>query len=130
MSRLNLEDNKLHNSTIMRGLKLASITKTLGADFTMSADLPPLITLDPGGAGRKVMMPSETDEKNFGLTFIIRNGANAAVTLTFRDSGDTTTMGTALQNEAVIATLAPAVAGAATYSWLIMAVPKTVVVDT
>jgi hypothetical protein len=120
MSRLNMDDNTLRRPTIESKLRLKTMTKTLAAAFTVTADLPPIITLDPGGATRQVVMPSETDEANWGLTFIIRNGANAAEDLTIRDSANAVTVGTISQDESALVTLAPAIAGAATYTWTVI----------
>lgn len=119
MSRLNLEDSELRRPTIVNKLRYGTISKTLTADLTLDADSPPLITLDPGGATRKVIMPSETVEANKGLTFYIRNGADAAEDLTIRNSTDTTTMGTISQNEAGTVVLMPAIAGGTTYTWVV-----------
>lgn len=120
MSRMSHDDIDVRRMVVMFGLRLATMTKTLTGTFTMTNKLPPAITLDPGGATpRKVLMPSETDAENIGLTFYIRNGADAAEDLQIRDSGDTTTLGTISQSEAAIITLMPAIAGAATYSWVV-----------
>jgi hypothetical protein len=114
-----MDDIDLRKVVIRNGLRLATMTKTLTGTFTLDKDLPPAITLDPGGATRQVVMPSETLEENHGLTFYIRNGADAVEDLTIRDSTNATTVGTISQNEAAIVTLMPAIAGAATYTWVV-----------
>lgn len=120
MSRLHMDDNELRNPKIMSGFRLQTMTKTLGAAFTITADMPPAITLDPGGATRQVIMPLETVEANKGLTFIIRNGANAAEDLTIRNAANDATLGTISQDEAALVSLMPAVAGAATFTWTVI----------
>lgn len=119
MSRLNMDDNLLRNPLIVSGLHLATMTRTLAGAFTITADLPPAITLDPGGATRTIVMPSETVEANRGLAFYIRNGADAAEDLTIRNSADAVTVGTISQNEAAWVILMPAIAGAATFTWVV-----------
>lgn len=79
-------------------LKLKALTLTLGAAFTIDADAPPVINLDPGGAGRNVTLPTEEE----GLCFLINNIADAAEDLTIKNPA-TTTIGTVSQNEAGLA---------------------------
>lgn len=65
-------------------------TKTLtDADFIMQF-------LDPGGAGRNVLLPPEA---NTNHTFWIVNKADAAETLTVKDDSAATTIGTVAQGE-------------------------------
>lgn len=119
MSRLSMDDNDLRNPTIVSGLRLRTMTKTLGAAFTITADMPPAITLDPGGATRQIVMPLETVESNKGLAFYIRNGADAAEDLTIRNAANDTTVGTISQNEAAWVILMPAIAGGETFTWVV-----------
>lgn len=75
--------------------KLGHMFQALGATFVMDADMPPLISLDPGGAGREVDLPAE--EK--GLWFLISNTADAAETLTVKEDSAVTTIATLGQDE-------------------------------
>lgn len=119
MSRMNHEDNEFRRPTIVNKLRLGHIYKTLAADFTLNADSPVALVLDPGGAGRKLIMPLETVEENKGLAFFVRNGADAAEDITVRNNGDSATIGTISQNEAAWLVLLPAINGGATYTWTI-----------
>ena len=96
MSRLNLEDNRIDRPFIASKLKMQPLVQTLGAQFAMDADMPPLLFLDPGGAGRDVLLPPE----EAGLMYCIVNTADAAETLTVKEDSDTTTIGALAQNEA------------------------------
>lgn len=97
MSRSNLDDNEARNLTQVSKMRLGINAMTLGADLTLTHGAAPLQFLDPGGAGRKVLMPTEADSK--GLCFFIVNKADAAEDLTIRDDADAATVGTISQNE-------------------------------
>lgn len=56
--------------------------------------------LDPGGAGRNVVLPNEA--ASAGKEFRIHNSAGAAEILTIKDSGGSTTVCTPTQNETAI----------------------------
>jgi hypothetical protein len=65
----------------------AAITAT--ADITLTADQVAEQTIwiiDPGGAGRKVLLPAEASSK--GLMLVIKNSADAAEVLTRRHDVD------------------------------------------
>lgn len=83
--------------TIASLLKLGVNSQTLAATYTMDHEMPPLQFLDPGGAGRTVLLPTEADSK--GLVFVIINKADAAEDLTIKDDSNTNTIGTISQNE-------------------------------
>lgn len=100
MSRINLEGSRLDDISIMSKMRLGINSMTLGADFTMDHDMPPVQFLDCGGAGRKVLMPTEAD--SVGLVFIIVNKSDAAEDITVRDDADAATIGTISQNEMAI----------------------------
>lgn len=85
---------------VMSKAKFGVNIQTLGATYTMTHDMPPLQFLDPGGAGRTVLLPTEADSK--GLFFIITNRADAAEDLTVKEDSGTTTIGTISQNECAI----------------------------
>jgi len=98
MSRVNNENGKFYDPIICMGLKLQVLTQTLAAAMTIDRDSPPMINLDPGGAGRNVTLPTEED----GLVFLINNIADAAEDITVKNPA-TTTIGTISQNEAGLA---------------------------
>lgn len=101
MSQQNLEHSTAKNFRFLEQLKLHSKTKTLAADLTVLATDPPLHFLDPGGAGRKVLLPVAS-VANAGLVFVFVNTADAAEVLTIKDSTDTTTFATPTLAEAAI----------------------------
>lgn len=79
------------------GLPLAYYqnTQTLAGTKTLTDADFPLQYLDPGGAGRNVVLPAEA---NTNHSFVIVNTADAAETLTVKDDGGTT-IGTIAQGE-------------------------------
>lgn len=76
-------------------LRFGSRASTLAADYTLEASAPIVHALDPGGATRKVLLPTA----NESLFFVIANTADAAEDLTLRDAGDTTTLATLVQGD-------------------------------
>ena len=75
-------------------------TETLAATKTLVCDDAYYQVLDPGGAGRDVVLPVEAASK--GLSFHIRNSADAAEVLTIKASDGSTTVCTPTQNEAAV----------------------------
>lgn len=71
------------SGTLLRNLLLDSQTRTLAAGLTMTVADSPLQMLDPGGAGRTVVLPAEADSD--GLSFLVYNSADAAEDLTFNN---------------------------------------------
>jgi hypothetical protein len=113
--RSNIDSARLENVLLMGGNKLGAIFQALGATFTMDADMPPLICLDPTGAGRTVLLPAESK----GLFYIIVNLADAAETLTVKEDSNTTTIGTVEQDTIGFFFCSPnAAGGAATPTWV------------
>lgn len=96
--RQRADDLQAFGLTIWSKEKRKVLTLTLGAAFVIDADSPPIINLDPGGAGRNVTLPTEEE----GLCFLINNIADAAEDLTVKNPA-TTTIGTISQNEAGLA---------------------------
>jgi hypothetical protein len=86
--RLNYEDRYTTN------------TETLAANKTLTCDDPYYQVLDPGGAGRNVVLPKEAASK--GLRFLIRNAADDAEVLTIQASDASTTVCTPTQNETAL----------------------------
>lgn len=79
----------------------AAITAT--GDITLTAAQvaeQTIWVIDPGGAGRKILLPAEADCK--GLMLVIKNSADAAEILTIKEDSDTTTIVTPTQNETAI----------------------------
>jgi hypothetical protein len=73
-------------------------SEALAATKTLVCDDAFYQVLDPGGAGRDVVLPKEAASK--GLSFHIRNSADAAEVLTIKASDGSTTVCTPTQNEA------------------------------
>lgn len=92
--RSNVEGAILSGNLLMEKNKLGSLIQTLGATFTIDDDMPHLLFLDPGGAGRTVLLPAEAR----GLWFVVVNTADAAETLTVKEDAGSTTIGTIEQD--------------------------------
>jgi hypothetical protein len=95
MSRDNIEAAEIRDCIFGKGNRDASLAATLAGIFTMTAAMPRLLFLDPGGGARDVLMPPEV----LGARYIIVNTADAAEVLTFKDDTGVTTIGAATQNE-------------------------------
>ena len=63
---------------------------TLAGEGTIAATDPETHFIDPGGAGRDVLLPAEAS--SIGLRFFIFNTADAAEALTIKEDSDTTTI--------------------------------------
>jgi hypothetical protein len=98
MSRQRLDDAAAFGFDIYNRLKIRALTLTLAAHLTVDADGPPVLNLDPGGAGRNVTLPTEDE----GLVFFINNIADAAEDLTVKNPA-ASTLGTVSQNEMGVA---------------------------
>ena len=70
-------------------------TETLTGQKTLTVNDARIQRLDPGGAGRDVLLPAEEQ----GLRVTIVNTADAAEDLTVKEDSDTTTIVTISQNE-------------------------------
>lgn len=92
--RPNIHSGRAEDYIHLRSKNLP-LVQTLGGDFVMSAGMPNVVMIDPGGAARDVRLPAEAR----GLWFIIINTANAAEALTVTDDGDTGTVVTIAQNQ-------------------------------
>lgn len=100
MSRLNNEDGEFYRPKLVEGVKGSVVKQTLTGAITLAAQLKRLYSLDPGGAGRNVILPSEA--ANAGVEFMIVNTADAAEDLTIKASDGATTVGTISQNEGAL----------------------------
>jgi hypothetical protein len=87
--RSNIEGASLYNNMIEGKNRLRRINQTLTGTLTMDDDMEHLLFLDPGGAGRTVLLPAESA----GLWFVIANTADAAEDLTVKEDSNTTTIG-------------------------------------
>lgn len=96
--RSGVQGSRVEDNTISKGNKLGHLYQKLGATFTMDADMPHLITLDPGGAARTVLLPPETQ----GLWFILFNTADASELLTVKEDSGVTTIVTLNQDEGAL----------------------------
>ena len=94
MSRLNIEGSEISGSTFMNANKFGTVVQTLTGTYTIDADSPNVLALDPGGAARNVDLPAEAN----GLFYIIANAADAAENITVRNDA-AGTVGTVGQNE-------------------------------
>jgi len=88
--RSNIVDALLSRNIIRGYNRYRTIKQTLGGTFTMDADMPHILFLDPGGADRTVLLPAETD----GLWYVIVGTGDADETLTVKEDSNTTTIGT------------------------------------
>lgn len=98
MAQTNIEHAKGTNVMFLERLKFSSRTLTLAGTLTMTNRDPIVAFLDPGGAGRKVLLPAEED----GLFFAFVNTADAAEVLTIKDDADAVTFATPTQAEAAV----------------------------
>ena len=94
--RQNHEQAIMYGMTVAHGLKLRSLAKAVTAEMPIDPTWPPVLLLDPNGAARTALLPLASSYE--GLTFFIRNTADAAETLTLEDSTSTVVIGTLAQN--------------------------------
>jgi len=73
------------------------VVETLSDDLTLDTTYGNLMTLDPGGSARDVTLPAAIN----GGWYFIANSADAAETITVKDSSGST-VATVAQNRAVI----------------------------
>lgn len=92
--RQRLDNAELFGARIWSQLKLKALTLALTAAFTVDADSPPVLNLDPNGATKVVTLPPVEE----GLVFLINNTADAAEDLTINNPA-AATIGTVSQNE-------------------------------
>ena len=88
--RQNIEGSTIGSTEFRGGNTKLSVTQTLGADFTVDADMPQSLFLDPDGTARAVILPAEGTSR--GLEFEITNTGSAAV-LTIQEDSETTDIG-------------------------------------
>lgn len=91
-----VEGADLENNMVGKSKK-RFIKQTLGGTLTMDGDEPDVLVLDPGGAGRTVLLPTEANAAN--RMFFIINAADAAEALTVKDDSNTTTVVSVGQSE-------------------------------
>jgi hypothetical protein len=100
MSRSDIDDAEARNLTQVSKARMGVGSQTLTGTTTLTHGMPPALFLDPGGATRIILMPTEADSK--GLMFLIVNKADAAEDLTVKDDANAVTIGTISQNEMAI----------------------------
>lgn len=93
-------DGEFTNPLVRSGFKLEHLAKTVTAEEALLTTYPPILLLDPNGGAKTVLLPPEADSK--GLTFIVRNTADAAETLTVEEDSSTTVIATIAQNGGAI----------------------------
>jgi hypothetical protein len=94
-SRNDIEGVRAQDLLVYSKMKLGTGFMTLGANLTLDADSPTIMTIDPTAA-RDLVLPAEAD--SVGLMFVILNAADAAEDITVKDDG-AATIGTISQNE-------------------------------
>lgn len=99
--RQRLDDPVLVAPQIVNNLKGNVVLQTLTGTMTLALPLAPIYSLDPGGAGRNLVMPDEAASK--GVTLMIINSADAAEDITVKASGGSTTVGVISQSEGALA---------------------------
>lgn len=85
MARLTLEGNRMSGMTMVSN-KWFVLSQTLTATLTLTADMPNMLFLDPGGADRNVVLPAAAN----GAWFSIYNTADASEYLDVFLTGGTT----------------------------------------
>lgn len=93
----NINGGRIENSKLVNGIMGGVNVQTLGGTFTIDKGFPLINYLDPGGAGRTVLLPAESDSE--GLILYISNQADAAEDLTVKEDSNTTTIVTISQSE-------------------------------
>lgn len=82
-------------------LRLRSLTKVLAANFTVDAQMPSVLCIDPTAA-RDVTMPAVTAQGMEGKLWIIINDADAAETITVKDAAAATIVAITQNDRALI----------------------------
>lgn len=85
--RQNMHGGRIGNVIFEGGSQFQTLVQTLGGTLTMAAGMPSMLVLDPGGAGRTVLLPPELA----GAVYTILNAADAVEDLTVKDDSNTTT---------------------------------------
>lgn len=94
--RNNLFGGRLKGNTVESERRLP-LLQTLGGTLTMNDAYPSYLILDPGGAGRTILLPAEAD----GLFYQITNFADAVELLTVKEDSNTTTIAEIAPGETV-----------------------------
>ncbi len=98
MTRQNLDNPKIYDPIIIKGMKFGVYTQgAIAATLIVSRDTNFLMFLALSSA-QNVQMPAA----ELGLAFLITNNSSAANTITIKDADTTTTRGTIAQNAAAI----------------------------
>lgn len=100
MMRSNSESAFVKDPTLQK-TKYLSAKLTVGATLTLTDDYPDALDLTLVTAAQIALLPLHTDA-NEGRVFYIYNSAASALTLTVKDSTNTTTIGTIAQSKSGI----------------------------
>lgn len=84
MSRNRLDDPRMWNPRIVRGLRLEKVSIVPADNYVFDINFPPYVELNPAGA-IDVLMPAG-DPANTGICFLFSN--ISANTITLKSSGD------------------------------------------
>lgn len=95
--RATLEDNKLYDPILKKGVKGGVHIQALSGAVTLDRDMAYLAFIDPNGATRVVTLP----DPEVGLMWFVLNTADAAEDLTIKNAA-ATTLGTISQNEGAL----------------------------
>lgn len=115
--RPTLESATVDDSLFRSGNKLGHLFQTLAGTFTMTAGMPHIIALDPGGANRTVLLPPEVKGRYYR---IINLADVASEVLTVKEDSNTTTIGTVYPGQvAEFVCSGNAAGGAATPTWFV-----------
>lgn len=100
MIRQDLVEPKIFSPQIMEKLRVSSLSLDATANMAIAATWPPVLYLDPAGGAKTVLLPAVADSAD--LMFALVNTADAAETLTVKESTGTTTVATIAQNKRAI----------------------------
>lgn len=93
----NLAETTTCESPKVEGVIGRDYIATLSGTLTLDGTYGDVLKLDPGGAGRTVLLWPEATRK--GVLVWIINAADAAETLTVKEDSNTTTIGSVAQNK-------------------------------
>lgn len=97
MSRMNLEDVKVYDPILVKGIKFGVTILTSGAAVVIDRDNGFITIITLTGAGQTVTMPTA----EVGLMFLIQNTSATALTITLRNPA-LATIGTIVQNASAL----------------------------
>lgn len=97
MSRVNLEDVKMYDPIIVKGVKGGVHIQTTAVDFTVDRDQAFLAFITLTGAGKNMTLPAA----EAGLMFFVQNTSASALDITVKNPA-AATIGTISQGEGAL----------------------------